>query len=358
MFRKISNRTLSPLFSRLVPVAVILMFIAALCFFIGRMERGHETISRSYYVMGGIVLEIRLHGPANIVEKGIRELYEQVEAVDKACDIYNPDSELSRLNSTAYNKPFVCSDLLWNILLKSKYYYELTDGAFDISATPLMKLWGFYRKRRTLPSEKEISEALKHVGLDKVIFDNDKKSIRFTVPGMRLDLGGIAKGYAVDLAAKFAKKHHIRTGLINLSGNAYCLPAPFPGRTKFRIGIRDPLHKNRICGIISLLGQGVATSGDYERYVVIDGRHYTHIMNPKTGQPVEDMLSVTVVAPSATDSDALSTSVFLKGAEFAEKIHRIHPEISILVIRRNRNNGKPETVEIGDIWDLSPLKRK
>ncbi len=331
-------------------LALIILVTTVSC----NMKSNNAKVVKQYSVMGGIILEVQLYGNPDTLNSAFDTIYQQVHRVDKVCNLYNPKSELSRLNDTAYEKPFICSDLLWNVLMESKRYYELSGGAFDISATPLMKLWGFYRKRKTLPSEIELREAQKLVGLHKVIFDLKAKSVKFTEPGMRLDLGGIAKGYAVNLAATYAKKENVQIGIINLAGNAYCFPKPFPGKKAYTIGVRDPLDKNLICGTVEMLNQSVATSGDYERYVVINGRHYTHIMNPKTGDPIENMLSVTIITPSATVSDALSTTVFIKGAKFAEQYHKDHPDTSFLIIHRN-SNSEAESIKIGDAWNMCTL---
>lgn len=276
--------------------------------------------------------------------------YEQVAAIDSTCNIYDPESEISKLNATAYQKPFKCSDLLWEVLEKSRYFYHLTDGAFDISAGPLMKLWGFHRKRKTLPDAKEIAEVKKLVGLDKVVFNKKEKTIKFLKKGIKLDLGGIAKGFAVAKAAEAAKKCGVKSGLINLAGNAYCFPNPPPGKNDYLIGVRHPRDKTSLCGTVNLLDKSVATSGDYERYVIIDGKKFAHIMDPATGKPIQHMLAVTVVTPDATDADALSTGIFIKGPEFAKKVIKEIPKTSILIIKTDETGEKTEIIRIGDIW--------
>ena len=343
----------SGLFSLFITFALITIMTTISC----KKQSSNVKVVKQYSVMGGIILEVKLYGDPDELKPVFDIIYNKVHEVDTTCNLYSPESELSQLNDTAYDNPFACSNLLWNVLMESKKYYELSDGAFDISATPLMKLWGFYRKRKTLPSEQELKEAGKLVGLNKVVFDVKAKTVRFTVPGMRLDLGGIAKGFAVNLAAKFAKKENVKIGIINLSGNAYCFPEPLPGNKAYTIGVRNPVDKNLIFSTVELLDQSVATSGDYERYVVINGKHYSHIMNPKTGDPVENMLSVTVITPSATVSDALSTTVFIKGAKFAEKYNKNHPETSFLIIQRV-NKGVPEVIKIGDAWGNSIFSSK
>lgn len=332
-----------------IVITIILLLFAG---FLAYQHLSDKSVigTTHYSVMGGIILEVKLYGNPEDIDKVSSEIYKAVAEVDSTCNIYNPESELSRLNATAYDKPFKCSDLLWELLMESKKWYDTSNGAFDISATPLMKLWGFYRKRKTLPSEKELAEAKKAVGLDKVVFNNEEKTVKFTVPGMRLDMGGIAKGFAVERGAEVAGKMGVDTGLINLSGNAICLPKPFPGKKKYIIGVKNPLLKNTLCGKIELLGQSIATSGDYERYVVIDGKHYAHIMDPRTGKPVENVYAVTVITPSATVADALSTTVFVNGQHFAEMIHDQFPSTEILIIRKN-DKGEPEMIKIGDSWE-------
>ena len=310
-----------------------------------------KLLMRQYAVMGGIILKIKFYNNGELEHKAMKAAYAKVIAVDKACNIYNPESEISRLNSNAYDKPFKCSTLLWNILIKSKEFYELSGGAFDISSAPLMALWGFHRKRKTLPSQKEINAIKKRIGLNKVIFNHTTQSIKFKVKGMKLDLGGIAKGYAVVLAANAAKQCGVKTGLINLSGNAYCFPQPPPGKNTYIVGVQHPRDKTAICGTINLLNQSVATSGDYERYVLINGQKFAHIMNPVTGIPVENMLSVTVVTPNAIDSDALSTAIFIKGAKFAEKITKKINNTNVLIIYTEKNTNKTKIIRIGNIWN-------
>lgn len=307
------------------------------------------SLCRQYPIMGTMA-EIKLSGNAESIEIAADKIQEELSAVEETCSIFNEKSEMSRLNKNAGEKPFVCSDLLWEVLLESKYFYELTEGAFDISMTPLMQLWGFYRKRKTLPSEEEIIEAKKHIGLDKAIFNMEEHSIKFVDPELRFDLGGIAKGYAVDRAAEAAKKCGIASGTINLGGNIYCFQpsSSQSGAGKYAIGIRNPSHKDKLCGKVEVLETAVATSGNYERYVIINGVYFTHIMDPQKGEPVKDMLSVTVITPKAIWSDALSTAIFIKGEEFARKICMQYPSTYVLIIRKV--TGKTKMIKIGNIW--------
>jgi thiamine biosynthesis lipoprotein len=302
---------------------------------------------KDYAVMGGVILEIKLYNNDSNALKVVKAAYLKVKEVDDVCNIYNPESELSRLNNSAFNKPFKCSELLWNVLMKSEQFYKLSNGAFDVSSAPLMSLWGFHRKKKKLPPKKAIDEIKKIIGLDKVVFNHKQKTVQFTLDGMKLDLGGIAKGYAVQLAADELKKFGIIRGIVNLAGNAYCFPEAPPNYKSYKVGIRNPLKKDSVCGVVQMLNQSIATSGNYERFVVIDGKRYAHIMNPVTCKPVEGVYAVTVVTPNATDSDALSTAVFINGSKFAEKVCEEIPGTSILIIKPNKNNKKVEILKFG-----------
>lgn len=308
-------------------------------------------LTRTYPIMGTMA-EVSLYGETKDAEKAADAIYDVFRKIEQVCNIFDPESEISRLNSQAGSSPFVCSELLWDILSESRRAWKISDGAFDITARPLMQLWGFYRKRgESLPSEQELVLAKESVSLELVEFDDSARSVKFKRPGVSFDLGGIAKGYAVDMAADEVAKIGIRRGIINLAGNIRCLPLPPPGKQHYTIGVKNPMDKSRICGTISCLDISMATSGNYERYVTIGGKRYTHIMDVKTGIPVSNMLSVTVLTPSALDADILSTSVFIKGAELAERLCRELPGTQILIIDQPDQATVPRVKSFGPVWN-------
>ncbi|MCQ2377908.1 MAG: FAD:protein FMN transferase [Victivallaceae bacterium] len=247
-----------------------------------------------------------------------REKFDRIVAV---CNLRDPASELSRLNASASEKKFICSETLWDILRHARAAYRETEGVFDVSVKPLMDLWGFYRKRSGAPSEKEIAAAQTLCGLDKIIFDEADRGVSFPVRGMAIDLDGIAKGYALDQAAQAARRAGVRSGALDLGGNLYLLEPP-AGEPHFSVGIRSPGEKGRsvrrpelekVPGCV-----GISTSGNYERFTVLDGKRYGHVLDPATGRPAEFRYSATVIAPTATEADYLSTALYLK-PELAEK---------------------------------------
>ena len=299
--------------------------------------------------------------------------------VSDMCNVFNPESELARLNATAYRKPFRCSESLWEMLTAARKWYKLSDGAFDISIGPLMKLWGFRSLEKHLPTPEEIAGAKALVGLDKVVFNDADRSVRFTVEGMSLDLGGIAKGASLDRAAARAvrtsfagterweeaslmkrleawfkrKRVRLNRGFMDFGGNVLALPEPPPDEKAYRAGVRNFFSETgKPCAYVSLLDECVSTSASYERYVVLNGRRYSHIIDPVSGRPVENMLSVTVVAKHGVDADALSTAIFVKGKAFAERMKKEMPEIKVLMYYSEP--GNPEKIHsftLGDGWE-------
>lgn len=312
-------------------------------------------------------------GPAaHLVQQSFRE-------VNAMCNRFDPESELSRLNATAYQEPFACSDELWDLLMKAKAIYELSGGGFDVTITPYIQLWR-QNGRAAAPTPEELAEAGKRVGLNKVLFDEDKKTVRFTVKGMSIDLGGIAKGAALDLAAERAKNTRLvgeknaddvsflevaeawflkklvtlDRGYINAGGNVIALSEPPPEKDFYRVGVRNPVG-GAPCAYIDILDECISTSGNYERFVEFDGKRYGHILDPRTGVPVQDIISVSVVAKHGVDADALSTAIYVCGIDFAESLREQYPDLRVLIFYiENGNTDEVKYHTIGEWQDIKP----
>lgn len=300
----------------------ILLLIAAAGIILGvlkqdsRTKKAADGKSFSYPIMG-TVCNVTFFDDDATAEKAAKAVYNELHKVESMCNIFDPASEISKLNASAADKPFVCSNELYSLLKYCYNAYEITGGAFDITAKNLMDLWGFYRKRKTIPSPAEIKNTLTRTGMNKVIFNDDAKSVFFTVKGMAFDLGGVAKGAALDNAVAAAKNAGAQKGIINLGGNIGCFREKQDGF--FEIGVRDPRRRNAIIDKLQIANGFCATSGDYERFVTLNGKKYSHIMNPLTGYPVQNMCSTTVVAASGIDSDIFSTACFILGREKADR---------------------------------------
>jgi len=324
-----TNRTRIGIALGLVLFALLTLFAARL---VNRAADNNVKYERTFPIMG-TVANFTFYGPSDVARAAADRARESFDRTVALCNLYDPESELSRLNKQAAEKPFTCSPELWYLLLEARKAYLFTDGLFDITAKPLMDLWGFYRKRGDVPpGQTEIAQAMAKVGLDKVIFNNVDRTVKFTVPGMSFDLGGIAKGYAVDRAAEAVEKLGIRCGVIDLGGNLRLLQKPPPGQTAYRVGIRNPQKNGQLLDdVLELCNVSLSTSGDYERFVMLGGIKYGHIMNPLTGKPTQAPGSVTVIAPSAMVADWLSTSVFLGGRDLAKRAESAYSGVSVII---------------------------
>ena len=276
----------------------------------------------------GTVGAFSVYGNENELRKAFAIGKAEFDRVNNACSLFNKGSELSRLNAAAGIREFRCSEMMWTLLKRAEKAYIESDGAFDITVKPLMDLWGFYRKHGSMPpSAAEIDKVKKSVGFSKLILNEKNRSIRFSVPGMALDLGGIAKGYAADLAAEALQKNNITTGIVDIGGNLRFLKNPPPGKKYYSVAIRDPFAPGKVLDkkLKTAPGFAVSTSGNYERFVVLGNKRYGHIISPLTGVPSETV-SVTVTARTALDADIFSTSACLGGKNIADKLRKLHPE--------------------------------
>ena len=304
-------------------VVVICVVIAVLLSLVIIQKYRLKPLKQTEMIMGTLV-EITVI-PAN--EKAIREAFEALKKVDALMSTYKEDSEISILNREG--KAQVSEETL-EVIEDAIKFSNLTDGAFDITCRPLINLWKKAKKEEKIPAEEEIEEAISLVGYQRIILEGNQ--IRLEKKGMQIDLGGIAKGYAVDKAIEALKKNGIKRALVNAGGDLYGLGTD-PQGEKWQIGIQDPRDEDKIIDIIKVKDKAVATSGDYRRYFTLKGKRFSHIVNPKTGLTVQDVpMSVTIIGPDATTTDALATGVFVLGPEEGMRLIESLPEVEGMII--------------------------
>lgn len=241
------------------------------------------------------------------------QAFAEIDRIDRLMSNYRQDSELSRINREAWPGPLSVDPELFDLLATSLDYSALSDGAFDITVGALMKTWGFFRDEGRMPAPGSIRSALAKTGYRHVIADRERKTIRFNVPGIELDLGGIAKGYAVDRAVAVLRRNGIRNALVNGCGSTiYGLGAP-AGSTGWEVALLDPLDRNRTAANVRLNDRALSVSGDYEKFFEFKGRKYSHIFDPRTGRPAEGVLSVAVISATGVDGDALDNVFYVLG---------------------------------------------
>jgi thiamine biosynthesis lipoprotein len=246
-------------------------------------------------------------------EEACRAAFKRVAELDDMMTDWRPQSELMRLCAKAGGPPVPVSEELFLVLQHAQEIARKSNGAFDVTIGPLIQLWREARKAKTLPTQERLAEAHARVGHQKMKLDAANRTVQLMVRGMKLDLGGIAKGYAADEAIRVLGEHGVTSALCEMGGDIVLGDAP-PGRHGWIIEITNDLP-GRASRKVILKNCAVSTSGDTEQFVIIDGVRYSHIVNPLTGLGLTDRLLVTIVAKDGLTSDPLSTTVSILGRE-------------------------------------------
>lgn len=283
------------------------------------------------------------------LEAALENSFTLLEKVEQTASAQNPESELYRLNETAYNSPVTVSDMLFELIETGLEWSEKTNGALDITIGKLVDLWGIGTENQRVPSDEEIQSVLAEKGFEKVKLDRDNKTVMFTDKNIKLNLGAIAKGYAGELLRESLVQSGIAEGTLNLGGNIVTIGLK-NGSEKWKIGVTDPNSPDT--GIIATLSVGqaaVVTSGDYERYFEQNGVRYCHIFDGKTGWPAQSGLkSVTIICGNSFTADCLSTACFVLGKESAEELINDLDSVSAVFVD-NSDNVTTLNIPHGDI---------
>ncbi len=275
---------------------------------------------------------------------------DEIERIDQQMSLYIPQSELCWVNAHAAQGPVPVEPGLFRLLSRAAEIWKATEGAFDVTVGPLLECWGFFRGRGTVPPDSEIDRALERVGMEHVELDSRAKSVRFGRTGVKIDLGAMAKGYAVDCAVALLAESGVQRALLHGGlSTVYALGAP-PGRAGWSVGIRHPTEAGRRLRTVELRDQALSTSGSYEKSFEHEGVVYSHILDPRNGRPVRGMLSATAIAKAAYESDALSTAFFVMGVEKTKDYCRSRPHIGAILVPEPHGTGEPEAVMIGSIY--------
>lgn len=287
----------------------------------------------------GTLFQITLFAPSETqarqaAEAGFRKGHE----LDARFTDYKPDSELMKLCGKAGQGPVSVSSELFDVLDLAQNLAHRSDGAFDVTIGPVVRLWRLARRTRELPPELELKDVLAKTGFEKLRFDSEKKTIELAVTGMKLDLGGIAKGYAAEAMLKVVRDAGCPRALVAAGGDIVAGDCP-PDSDGWNVDIA-PIG-DQAAPKLRLKNMAVSTSGDAEQFVEIGGKRYAHIVDPKTGLGLTDHFSVTVIAPSGTISDAMATAVSVLGPEKGLKLVQSEKGASVRIVKKN-----------GDRWEV------
>lgn len=291
----------------------------------------------------GTEFKIVLYAPSEeLARKAAQAAFKRIAELDGIFSDYKKTSELRQLCARAGGPPVKVSRDLLAILLHAQELSRKTGGAFDVTVGPIVKLWRRARRTRELPDPERLKAALARVGYRNLRIDPKSGTVQLLLEGMMLDLGGIAKGYAADAALEVLRRFGITRALVAASGDIRVGDPP-PGRKGWKIGV-GPLASPKAPPklFVSLRNAAVSTSGDLYQFVLIKGKRYSHIVDPKTGLGLLGRSSVTVIAPTATQSDSLATAVSVMPPQAGLKLIEATPGAAAYIVRET-DDGKRQT---------------
>ncbi|MCF6192706.1 MAG: FAD:protein FMN transferase [Kangiellaceae bacterium] len=286
---------------------------------------------KTFYVMGTEAKVEFQSGSKSLADKLISDVITEMDRIDHLMSPFKPESELSKLNQSGFNNAFAVSAEMYRLLELSIHYSKLTNGAFDVTFSSLGYLYDF--KKKLKPTQIEIDRLTSSIDYQSIILLPETSSIKFKNKNTRIDLGGIAKGHAVDQCIKLLEAAGIKNAFVSAGGDSRVI-----GKKNDRlwyIGIRDPRDSKKLIVNLPLEEVSISTSGDYERFFIKNNVRYHHILDPKTGDSARDSQSVTILASNSTEADALSTSVFVLGPKKGLALINSIPDISAVIIDKH-----------------------
>lgn len=308
-----------------------------------------EPIKRTELLMG-TVISVTLYDSTD--ETILDDVFDKVKNLEAIFSINTAGTEVDKINENAGIEPVKVSDDTIEVVKEGLYYSDLSNGKFDITVGPLVKLWNIPdRPTNDIPTQDEIDTVIPLTNYKDVVVDETNKTVFLTQPGMMLDLGGIAKGYTADVISKMLTDKGVKSAIIDLGGNIFAHGEKTSGES-WKIGIQNPFStRGEIVGAISVKNKSIVTSGIYERFIEVDGVKYHHILNPKTGYPYEnDIAGITIISDKSTTGDALSTSVFALGIDDGIKFVEELDGVDAIFV--TKDNGIYVTSGVKDNFEL------
>jgi thiamine biosynthesis lipoprotein len=306
-------------------VCLCICLVAAIT---GARTAAAQWHGRSIDLMGTRVSVELWHEDAALADSLVDRVLDEYRRIDRDMSTYRPDSEISAVNARAAEAPVVVSVELLGLIETSLTLSRASGGAFDISYESVGYLYDFRARQR--PDAAALDELLPAVDYREILLDRDRATVSFGRQGMRINLGGIAKGHAVERGAAILRAAGIEHALLNAGGDTRVL-GDRRGQP-WIVGIRHPRLDDAVVTRLPLVDEAISTSGDYERFFEENGRRYHHILNPRTGEPTETLLSATVIGPDATLTDGLATTVFVLGPEAGLALIERYPDYEAIVV--------------------------
>ncbi len=301
-------------------------------------EEDYQMLQENKFALG-TYNQVTIYAPSEQEGQSIiDEVFERVEEIENLMSASIESSDISRLNNHAGESAVKVDSETLELLRLGKEYKDLTNGAFNIGIGALINLWDITGDEPSVPPQNEIKELLDHFNLDQLKLKEEENEARIEDPEMRIDLGGIAKGYAVDEAIRIIENRGIEHAIVDFGGDVYVLGNK-PDGNEWRIGINNPeIGVSGVVGRIYSSDMSVVSSGDYERYFMEEDQLYHHILDSKTGYPTDNQLSsVTVISDSAIEGDVFSTAIFVMGLEEGLAFANSIEDVEAILITENKN---------------------
>lgn len=312
-------------------------YIFIFILFVSLIPANAQTVGIRDTVLMGSRFKITLVDTDSIsVEKNINKAIDEMVRIEHLISDWKPTSQVSRINQNAGIQPVKVDQEVIDLTKRALYFSKITEGAFDISFAAMDRIWKFDGSMEEIPTSSAIQKAIEKIGYQHIIINEEASTIFLEKPGMKIGFGSTGKGYAADKARELMLQIGIKAGIIDASGDMTTWGTQPDGKP-WRIGITNPFDRHQMADILSLKKAAVTTSGDYEKFVMIDGKRYSHIINPKTGMPSTGLTGVTVIGPNAEMCNGFSTSMMVLGKEKGLAFINQQKEYAALLIT---DNGK------------------
>ncbi len=322
-------------------------YIAHLNTFIPQKEKTQKVFKRELKLMGSRFDITVTEESAEKADIYIDMAVAEISRIEKLISSWDKSSQTSQINMNAGIKAVKVDKELFDLIKRSLAISKLTNGAFDISYASMDNIWKYDGSMKEIPSAEAIKASIAKVGYENIILDEAEETVYLKLKGMKIGFGGIGKGYAADKAKSLLISKGVKAGIINASGDMNTWGKQANGE-EWQVAITNPLNKEKGYGLLPITDGAVVTSGDYEKFVIIDGKKYSHIIDPRTGYPASGIISATVFAPSAEFADALATSIIVMGTEVGlDRVNQL-PNVECILIDESGNIHKSNNIRINE----------
>ena len=281
-------------------------------------------------------------------ENMINIAIEEISRIEKLISSWDKNSQTSLINLNAGVKPVKIDLELFELISRSIKVSNISQGAFDISYASMDKVWYFDRKMTEFPSIEKIKKSVSKIGYKNIVLNKEDTTVFLKLKGMKIGFGAIGKGYAADRAKEILIKNNVKSGIINASGDLTAWGIK-PSGKDWMVAIVNPINKDKVFSWLTIKNKSIVTSGNYEKFINLDGKKYSHIIDPRTGYPTEGILSVTIITDKAELADALATSVFVLGVDIGLNMINQLNGVDCIIIDDNNKIIKSRNIEINDV---------